>query len=184
MSEVVQVAIIVGFFGVVTAVVGPLLLARQLEQGRVKALERAEQRQDLVISRADNVARRAAEAAETLLKQNAEDVAARTEVARVARETDQAISSKLEHLDAGQKVIHALVNSSMTAQMQSELDATVRELAGLLEIVELKTLAGQPPTAEALGAIASTRMKIGELQANLHDRLLATDAAAGIAAPS
>ena len=67
-----------------------------------------------------------------------------------------------------------LVNSSLTGAMQSEAEAVVRELAMMLEVVELKKSMGKEPTVEVLAAIDATRAKIAELQAKLADRLKQT----------
>lgn len=67
-------------------------------------------------------------------------------------------------------VIHTLVNSNMTAAMQAELDATVRELALMREVIALKSEHGRDPSADALAAIESTTKKIAELRAVLADR--------------
>lgn len=72
-------------------------------------------------------------------------------------------------------IIHVLVNSNMTASMQAELDATVRELAMMHEVVDLKRKAGHEPTAAALIAIDATEAKVTELKAALDDRLQQND---------
>lgn len=78
---------------------------------------------------------------------------------------------KLGDLQEGQAVIHKLVNSNMTSAMQSELDATVRDLSSLQEIVELKKAAGREPTTQALAVIKTAETKVKELTAALLDRL-------------
>src|SRR5512140_1941118 len=75
--------------------------------------------------RQDEVARKAADAADALLEAN------------------KTTNSKLE-------VIHTLVNSNMTAAMQAELDATERELALMKSVVELHRVAGKAPDGGAL----------------------------------
>jgi hypothetical protein len=69
--------------------------------------------------------------------------------------------------------IHTLVNSNMTASMQAELDATVRELAMMHEVIDLKRINGHDPTPAALEAVAFTEGKIADLRARLNDRLVA-----------
>lgn len=73
-------------------------------------------------------------------------------------------------------VIHALVNSNMTAHMQSELDATVRELAMMREVSRLHEDAGRDPTSETIQAIEMTEAKVSELRAVLDDRFKTQDA--------
>lgn len=74
-------------------------------------------------------------------------------------------------------VIHTLVNSQLTAAMQSELDAIVRELAMMLEVIALKKAAGFEPTAEALAALDAAQAKVADLTAKLEDRHRAQDRA-------
>lgn len=67
-------------------------------------------------------------------------------------------------------VVHTLVNSSLTSAIQSELDATVRELALMREVIALKQAAGHSPTRETLALLDSTVAKIAELKLKLADR--------------
>lgn len=83
------------------------------------------------------------------------------------------------HQDAANRIannkldlIHSLVNSNMTAALQSELDATVRELAMMKEVIELKRAMGIEPSPEVLSAITSTQTRINELLAVIRDRVL------------
>jgi uncharacterized protein (DUF2342 family) len=80
-----------------------------------------------------------------------------------AAESTQATNEKLD-------VIHALVNSNLTAVMQAELDATVRVLALLKEVAELRRAAGHEPSREGLDAITATELRISELRSVLTDR--------------
>jgi hypothetical protein len=124
--------------------------AEWARQDRVADLAR-KATDDLAISQKE-IADQAAEAARLLLINN-------KQVAKVQGETN----SKLD-------TIHTLVNSNMTAAMQSEFDATKRELAMMREVMELKKAAGLQPTAEVLASIASTETKLQELSDLLEDR--------------
>jgi replicative DNA helicase len=141
----------------VVAVIGPIILSwlNGRQRKAEKILDWA--RQDDVAAEAKRqqgeVAAQAAEAARLLLAEN-------KKVAHTAAETN-------EKLD----VIHTLVNSNMTAAMQSEYDATVRELAMMREVVALKKAAGEQPSPEAVAAIDATEQKIAQLAAELSDRL-------------
>jgi hypothetical protein len=75
----------------------------------------------------------------------------------------------LDHL----KVIHTLVNSNMTAAMQAELDATIRELAMMQEVIDIKRSVGQEPSPASLAALQRTEERVGELRATLQDRFKA-----------
>lgn len=74
------------------------------------------------------------------------------------------------------RTIHYLVNSNLTKALRAELDATVREIAMMREVIELNKKAGRQPSAEAEQAVAATETRIRELRADLEDRLHATEA--------
>jgi len=67
--------------------------------------------------------------------------------------------------------IHTLVNTTLTAAMHNEMDARKSSLASLEEIASLRH--GEVSKA-AFGAMETQRAKIGELEAQLDDRLKAT----------
>ena len=139
-----------GWLAVIAAVtsgtISPLLLSMLTNRQR-----RRDKLEDW--ARQDAVAAQAAAAAELLLAAN-ERVASGTKVT----------NDKLD-------VIHTLVNSSMTAAVQAEHDATVRELAMMREVVALHRAAGREVSGESLAAIAATESKIAELKTTLADRL-------------
>lgn len=158
------VAVCLAIFASITA---PILLLQRTEKMHREDRAADYKRQDEVAEKAaktaadlvksqKTIADQAAEAAELLL-------AANERVARTAIETN----GKLD-------VIHTLVNSNMTAAMQSEYDATVRELAMMKEVIELKRSNGLKPTPEALAAIKTTETKLRELAAALEDRAQAS----------
>ena len=82
-----------------------------------------------------------------------------------------------EHLTSQLMQIHMLVNSNLTASIHAELDATIREVAMMREVIALKRAAGHEPSDEAAQAVAATDARIAELRASLGDRLRATEAA-------
>jgi hypothetical protein len=98
------------------------------------------------MARADQVAHQAAKVAKTLSENTA------------------ITNNKLD-------VIHTLVNSNLTAAMQSEHDSVIRELAMMLEIIELKKASGAEPSIDALSAVEATKSRLSELAAKLHDRI-------------
>ncbi len=79
-------------------------------------------------------------------------------------------------VDQGKKLdqIHTLVNSNLTAAMESELGAHRAGLILMQEIVDLKRLSGKSPSAESLEAIKLTTAKIDELSRTLGDRVRQT----------
>lgn len=167
---------------VVVSVVSPLILgwatnrARHSEEmdraaTRRDELERAEARQDKVAARAEEAARRLLTRTDQVAAQAAQAadkiVAANMTTTDAVIETTSVTNAKLDQ-------IHTLVNSNMTAAMQSELDATKRELAMMNEVIDLKKAAGRPPTQDVLSTLEITKAKISELEAQLADRLKQT----------
>ncbi len=67
-------------------------------------------------------------------------------------------------------VIHTLVNSTLTAAMQAELDASRRELLMLREVITLRANTGQPASAEQSGAVGLLERKIAGLTLAMRDR--------------
>lgn len=147
--EIIIVALIAG-------VLGPTVLAfitgiqRARDDRRAADIRREERLEDY--ARQDAVAAQAEKAVNLLQESQAK-------IADVAHTTN----GKLD-------VIHTLVNSNMTAAMQAELDATVRELALMHEIIEMKRKVGSEPMADSISALALTEARIIELQNNLNDR--------------
>lgn len=143
------------------AVIGPLLLSwlNGIQRRKEKIEDYA--RQDEVADRATAVAEQAATAAQLLVEDNK----------RVALAAAGAADKTFGKLDE----IHTLVNSNMTAAMQAELDATVREVAMMREVGALHLAAGRDPSAEAEAAIVATEGRIAELRSALEDRHAAQD---------
>ena len=111
------------------------------------------------------------------------DAAAKTVAGKVAAVADKVADihgvtiAKLDTLEAGQQVIHTLVNSNMTTEMQERLDATKHALVLMKELIRVNKLADHEPSTETLAAVKATEMKIAELEATLADRLTQTKVA-------
>jgi hypothetical protein len=158
------------------------LWEREDEKAREAAAQRAAD-----IARQNQVAKRAEEAAELLAEATAraaakaEDarialIASNETVARIARESAASTNAEL-------RVIHRLVNSSLLAAMQAELDSTLRLRAVLKELIAANKNAGIEPTPESAALMATTDARIIELGSEVEERRRATsDAAAEIAA--
>lgn len=149
MNEALWLGVVVALL---TSTVGPMALtwltARQARRARIEDLDR----QDLVAARAAEAVR----------------------VAKLSQETMAAATSQTnDKLD----VIHALVNSNLTLALQGELDATVRELALMRELVSLHRFHGSEPSAEAMESMAHTAARITALQSQVNERISATWAA-------
>jgi len=198
-SDTVLLALIVAAPAVVTGAIVPVIVlaitnrnnrtvkaqevvAARAEKDREAAVRRAEKQEDW--ARLDAVAAAAKTDSWQLLESQRvmagkadEASAGVVEVARVLAETTRASSLAIEKTQGQLTVIHTLVNSNMTAAMESELGALVRELALMREVVELKKVAGHAPTIETLAAIKATESKIIELTASIRDRKAASDQA-------
>jgi hypothetical protein len=164
-------AIFIGFLVASSTVLSPLLLSvlttRTRRKERIEDFERqdavalqAAEAAKLLSERQDAAANKAAEAAR-LLAVNTAKVA---ETAKDAADTAKKANDKLD-------IIHVLVNSNMTAALQAELGATERELALMMEVIELRKGVGRDPNVETLATVEATRNKIGELRATLMDRM-------------
>ena len=83
-------------------------------------------------------------------------------------------SSKLDHLEVGQKQIHTLVNSNLTAEMEARYQATERELLGLHELVSLKRRLKVRPNPKTMVAIKSAEASLTDLSNQIEDRKAST----------
>lgn len=156
----VVITILVAIFASVTA---PLILA-----WRTEVMHRQDRLADY--ARQDKVAVAAARAAVELATSQKRIADQASEAARLLLGANERVAHTALQTSEKLDVIHDLVNSNMTAAIQSELDATVRELAMMKEVVELNRAAGREPSVETLAAIEATKNKIAELTAVLADR--------------
>lgn len=147
----------------ISAIVGPSVLA--FFTGRQRANEKK-----LDWARQDEVAAQAAKAATALVE-------GQKEAAELLVVANERVAEAAESTSAKLDVIHTLVNSNMTAAMQAELDATVREVAMMKEVIRLNQVAGSKPSADARATLKATEEKISELKATLSDRLKQTKVA-------
>lgn len=138
-TETVQIAIIAGGSGILSAVV--MAFVTYVIAYRQKKADWA--REDEVARRVEVARTKAEEAARLLLESN-------QRVANSAKETNGKLN-----------VIHALVNSNMTATLQTLLDSLNAQLV-LME--------GSPKSQATTGAIAAMKTRIRELSATLEER--------------
>jgi hypothetical protein len=68
-------------------------------------------------------------------------------------------------------VIHTLVNSTLTASVESDLAATRQSLDLMLQLVAAQREHGEPTAPETLAAIAGARVKLDGLVQQVADRL-------------
>lgn len=139
-------AIVISLLAFAGVILSPILVAwltgKQRHQEKLQDWERQ-----------DQVATKVSEAAEKLAESN-----------KIMTASAESTGRKLD-------VIHTLVNSNMTAALQGELNATLRELAMMQEVLALKSKSGLTPTPEALAAIQSAEKAIAELTTTLAERL-------------
>ncbi len=128
-------------------------------------------REDIVAAKAALVAEQAAKAAKLLADAQKAAAAKAAEAAELLLAANERVANTTAVTNGKLDVIHLLVNSNMTAAMQSEHDAVVRELAMMREVIGLKHAAGHEPSIEALAAIEATEAKITELKIVLSERL-------------
>jgi ATP-dependent Lon protease len=164
--DVLWYALIISFFSTVS----PLLLAYMTNRHT-----RADRAADW--ERQDKVARKAAEAADLLITSNARMAAKASEAAQLLVIDNKKVAYNaaltLNKLDA----VHTLVNSGMTAAIQSELEAVERELILLREVSALRRASGGAIDPDTAAAIEVTKVKIAELTISLADRKAATKTA-------
>jgi hypothetical protein len=153
--EPVWLAIVVGFFGFLTASM-PVLLAWQASKAHAAEKRADNKRQDEVEARQLAVKRQVEEAARLLVVNNAK-------VETAAAETKGQLFA-----------IHTLVNSDKTEALQARLDQTKISLTLMNEIVRLNRAKGDEPTQEARASIEATKVTIADLENQLRDRLVAT----------
>jgi hypothetical protein len=183
MDPAVVVTLVVSVAGVIFAsITAPLILARRTEQMHREDVLADYQRQDKVAAAVAETARAAAEqvrdvaaqaarAASILQEAQAESIRRTDEVARLAAQQAEGTTAKLDDTNSKLDVIHGLVNSTLSAALQSELDALVTSLAMMREVMDLKRSGGHEPAEEAIIAFQATEAKIAELRATLADRL-------------
>lgn len=165
MSDVVLIAI-VGLVGIIgTGIISPLVLGWLNAKSRIREKEedaenadsarRAEwKRQDEVADRAALVAQAASQAA-TAAAEAVKHVADLAKQARIDAAADA--KTMIGKID----VVHTLVNSQMTSAMQAEYDATVRELALMVEVGEMRHVAHPGVATPAVDrAIALTKDRL------------------------
>jgi hypothetical protein len=117
-------------------------------------------------AKVETVAEQAAQAAKLLVRANAR-----------VDENAKATTQQLEHLEAGQKQIHTLVNSNLTAAVDAQLTALDGQLVLMERVIELDREAGREPTAQALSALEPIRAKVTELRTTLAERKKQTQVA-------
>lgn len=140
--EAVYLALIVA----VPAFLSPLFLAWLTNRNLRKVKEQDWARQDVVAAKAERTA-------ELLRKNN-------LAVALATAETQKQL-----------KIIHTLVNSTLTAALQGRVDA-VRKAIGLMHrIIELNKGIGIEPTIAALAEIEASEKEVADLELNITDRL-------------
>lgn len=188
--EAVLVALIVALAGLI----GPLLIARQLNRrqdalaaraAKLKAEERAadlkradeekvarERAASLLLARQDDAAEKVEEAGRLLLEAQAETMRRTDAVEEAAVARARASNDKLDELKSDVHVVHGLVNSQLSTALKNELDALEHGVLMMREVSKLNEAGGLPPTKQTVAAILKMDARILELQAQIADREL------------
>ena len=90
----------------------------------------------------------------------------------VNRRTSKRLDANQAATTARLNVIHTLVNSTLTAALQAQLDSTRRELTLLAELADVQCDAGRPISADRLTSIGLLRRHITELESAMAERVL------------
>jgi hypothetical protein len=98
-------------------------------------------------------------------------------ILRRTKENTKAITEGQRVTSAKLEVIHTLVNSTLTAALQSELDSTRREELLLRELMQMRSDAGHPVTDDQRATLGATQRKIRELARAMDDRIRQTRSA-------
>jgi len=124
----------------------------------------------LLLDRQNDAAARAAETARILAARSDEVAAQAAEAARLLKLSNEVVAHTAAETTGKLDIIHELVNSSMTAAIQSEMEAVEREQVLIGEIIELKRAAGREPTDGTLAALTRSADSIRKLSLTLEDR--------------
>jgi hypothetical protein len=167
-------------FGVLlVGVLVPLYLVKSANNERRDDNERSDQRhredRQADWDRQDAVAAKAAKAAEDLSVSQKKIADQAAVAARLLLANNERVATNQLETNGRLDVIHGLVNSTLSAAMQSEYDATKRELAMMREVMALKQSAGLSPTSETIAAITATETRLAELEQILIDRKATQD---------
>jgi hypothetical protein len=183
-SDTLGVSLIVACAGIL----GPLALEWVKGRGKVAAmataaaLHKAEKDEDY--RRQDAVAKAAAKTAALLLEQQAATIAATVAVKEQAAEaaqllaqntkavtaTAQAQDAKLDRQEGKIDRIHVLVNSTLTAAKQGELNSLRANMVLMQKVVTLESANGQSASPEAAKEMEVTAARISELEGELVER--------------
>ena len=93
------------------------------------------------------------------------------------RRTTATIAENQKATTSQLQVIHTLVNSTLTAALQGQLDSTRRELVMMLELADAQREAGWPPTEDRMASIGALRRQVADLTSSMSDRAQQTRAA-------
>lgn len=96
---------------------------------------------------------------------------------RTVRATTRKTTETLTAHGAQLGVIKTLVDGTLTAALQAQLDATRSQLTLMLELTREQTGPGKTPSAERMAAIGALRRRVDELAAAMTERAEQTRAA-------
>jgi hypothetical protein len=153
---------------VAIAIIGPVLLWY---------LEGRRRRRDRQIEATEREKDREHEHQLRLAEQQA-DYKRQDEVAAALRRNNEVVAESTAETRGRLEVIHILVNSTLTAAKESQLEALKGQLALLLELTSYKKeQEGTKPSSASTSQISLLRLAISELDADLQHRLAQTSVA-------
>jgi hypothetical protein len=172
----------VALVAVFTSVTAPLMLAYMNSRQQRKTRDEDYARQDQVAAKAaqaaqdlvrvqTEAARESAETARLLLENQKANLAGTQEVARVAAAASATANAKLDGIDAQTRRIHILVNSEMTAARQAELDQANAMVVVLTRVLATAAAKGIDPDPRDVDTLERTKARRDELEVILADRL-------------
>lgn len=105
-----------------------------------------------------------------LRKVKEQDWARQDAVAARLKENNESVATLATQSHNQLKVIHRLVNSTLTAALQARLDANKKALALMHQIIEMNRLSGVEPSTDALADIAASEKEVEDLELNIAER--------------
>lgn len=153
--------------GFMVTVLAPLFMALmttiQMRRGKREDVAAAKAAQDANWAREDQLEERSIARQKVISDQAAE-------AARLLLESNRQVAMRADELNTKIGVVHALVNSAMTSQIQTEYDGVTRELILLNLLVDGDAKAGREPSQEFVAALGAAKAKIAELRVLLDER--------------
>lgn len=153
--------------GFMVTVLAPLFMALmttiQMRRGKREDVAAAKAAQQADWDRQDQLEERSIKRQETIATQAAV-------AAKLLLESNIRVAARADELNTKISIVHDLVNSGMTSQIQAEHDGVTRELILLNLLTDNDVKAGREPSKDFIAAIGAAKAKITELRILLDER--------------